>query len=356
MKPSSGEKTDLRDLTSQGLVEFAQSLDQPGFRGKQILSWIYRYGVSSFDEMTDLAKVFRQILNKEAYISKFDTPILEKATDGCVKFGFKLHDGHTIESVIIPEPDRNTLCISSQVGCAMGCSFCLTGTMGFIRNLTPSEIVNQVCSVRDYLLEQPSEELIGPDRITNVVFMGMGEPLNNLENVLDSLSILTEQKGLDLAARKITISTCGIVPKMIELAQFPTVNLAISLHSVRNSVRNELMPVNRKYPVEVLLDACRSLPVPRRKRIMFEYTLLEGINDSNEDAHLLAKKLSGIPCKINLLAYNKCDSLPYQSPPRHRIMDFQKILIEHHYTVFIRNSRGSDISAACGQLATDSEK
>lgn len=355
MKPSIEGKTDLRNLTQEGLVKFAESLEQPGFRGKQIMSWLYRPDISSFDEMTDLAKVFREVLKENAYLSKFTDPILEKASDGCVKFGFQLHDDHIIESVLIPEPDRNTLCISSQVGCAMACSFCLTGTMGFTRNLTPSEIVNQVCSVRDYLLEQPKKSLIGPDRVTNVVFMGMGEPLNNLPNVLDSLSIMTEQKGLDLAARKITVSTCGIVPKMLELTRFPTVNLAISLHSVRNTVRDTLMPVNKIYPVEKLLETCRSLPVPRRKRIMFEYTLLKGINDSDHDARLLADKLENIPCKINLLGYNECPALPYESPDKQRMFAFQKILLDRHFTVFIRNSRGSDISAACGQLATKSE-
>ncbi len=346
-------KTDLRNLTQQKLVEYVQTLGQPKFRGKQILPWLYRPGVISFAEMTDLAKDFRSTLEKHAFISRFTNPMLEKATDGCVKFGFPLADGNVIESVLIPEPDRNTLCISSQVGCAMKCDFCLTGTMGFTRNLTVAEIVNQVCAVRDYLLEQPAESLIGPNRVTNVVFMGMGEPLNNLANVLDALSLLTEQKGLDLTTRKLTVSTCGIVPKLQELGEKSSINLAISLHSVRNDVRSRLMPVNRKYPVEMLLAACRDFPMPRRKRIMFEYTLLEGINDSLDDAKMLAKKLRGIPCKINLLSYNECRQLPYRSPDKTKILAFQKVLLDAHYTVFIRTSRGADISAACGQLATE---
>lgn len=302
--------------------------------------------------MTDLAKVFRKLLEENAFISRFSDPIIERASDGCVKFGFRLHDGHIIESVLIPEPDRNTLCISSQVGCAMGCTFCLTGTMGFIRNLTPSEIVNQVCSARDYLLAQPSESLIGPDRITNVVYMGMGEPLNNLDNVLASLSIITEQKGLDLAGRKITVSTCGIVPKIKEFGEKSPVNLAISLHAINDDVRSRLMPVNNRYPLDELLAACRDFPMPKRKRIMFEYTLLKGINDSDRDAIELGRKLQGIPCKINLLPYNESPALPFESPTMARLLRFQKILIDAHYTVFIRNSRGTDISAACGQLAT----
>jgi len=344
-------KTDLRNFDQEQLIQFVESLGQPAFRGKQIMAWLYRPGVTDFSEMTDLAKSFRKVLAEHAYISRFENPIIEKSSDGCVKFGFILDDGHIIESVLIPETDRNTLCISSQVGCAMHCSFCLTGTMGFKRNLTPSEIVNQVCAVRDYLLAQPSEELIGPDRVTNLVYMGMGEPLNNLKNVITSLSILTEPKGLDLTARKITVSTCGIVPKMRELGLNSKANLAISLHAVDDATRDALMPVNERYTIDDLLQACKDFPMPKRRRIMFEYILLAGINDSDSDARILAKKLRGIPCKINLLPYNECAELPYRSPSRERMLAFQKILMDAHYSVFIRNSRGSDISAACGQLA-----
>lgn len=345
-------KTDLKNLTQEGLIKYAESLGQSTFRGKQIMGWLYRPGITEFAQMTDLAKVFQKLLEDNACISRFSDPIIEKASDGCVKFGFRLDDGHIIESVLIPEPDRNTLCISSQVGCAMGCTFCLTGTMGFIRNLTPSEIVNQVCSVRDYLLTQPKESLIGPDRVTNVVYMGMGEPLNNLENVLASLSILMEQRGLDVSARKITVSTCGIVPKIREFGEMSPVNLAISLHAVNDAVRSQLMPVNNRYPVEELLAACRDFPMPKRKRIMFEYIILQGINDADKDAYELARKLREIPCKINLIPYNESPALPFKSPTRERLVRFQNILINAHYTVFIRNSRGTDISAACGQLAT----
>lgn len=347
------EKTDLRNLTQTELIDYVESLGQPAFRGRQIMGWLYRPEITKFSQMTDLAKVFREVLEENACISRFTDPIIEKASDGCVKFGFKLNDGHVIESVLIPEPDRNTLCISSQVGCAMGCTFCLTGTMGFIRNLSPSEIVNQICGVSDYLREESPDSLIGPDRITNVVYMGMGEPLNNLENVISSLSILTEQKGLDLASRKITVSTCGIVPKIRELGERSTANLAISLHSIRDDVRSQLMPVNDRYSVDDLLSACRDFPMPKRKRIMFEYTLLKNINDSDQDARELARKLQGIPCKINLLPYNESPGLHFESPRKERLLAFQKILIEAHYTVFIRTSRGSDISAACGQLATE---
>lgn len=345
------KKTDLRNFDQEQLIQFVESLGQPAFRGRQIMAWLYRPGVTDFSEMTDLAKSFRKVLAENAYVSNFENPIIEQSSDGCVKFGFTLYDGNVIESVLIPEPDRNTLCISSQVGCAMHCSFCLTGTMGFKRNLTPSEIVNQVCAVRDYLLAQPQDELIGPDRVTNLVYMGMGEPLNNLKNVITSLSILTEPKGLDLTPRKITVSTCGIVPKMRELGLKSKANLAISLHAVDDETRDELMPVNERYSLDELLQACKDFPMPKRRRIMFEYILLAGINDSDKDARILARKLRGIPCKINLLPYNECAELPYKSPTRERMLAFQKILLDAHYSVFIRTSRGSDISAACGQLA-----
>ncbi len=344
-------KIDLRNLDQQGLVQFVESLGQPAFRARQMLPWLYRQGVREIFQMTDLAKSFRALLEQQAYISQFADPLLEKSSDGTVKFGFRLHDGQVIESVLIPEPDRNTLCISSQVGCAMHCTFCLTGAMGFTRNLSPAEIVNQVIAARDYLEAEAEEDRIGPRTVTNLVYMGMGEPLNNLANVLVSLSILTEQKGLDLTGRRITVSTCGIVPKMHELGERSTCNLAISLHAVDNETRDSLMPVNKIYPLESLFEACRTFPMPKRRRIMFEYLLLEGINDSDAEARELARKLRDIPCKINLLAYNQCPQLPYRSSSMARILVFQKILRDAHYSVFIRTSRGSDILAACGQLA-----
>ncbi len=348
-------KTDLKNLSQDQLVEFAEKLGQPAFRGRQIMSWLYRPGIEDFEQMTDLAKVFRKVLADHSNFSHFKDPIIERASDGCVKFGFKLDDGYIIESVLIPEPDRNTLCISSQVGCAMKCTFCLTGTMGFKRNLTPSEIVNQVVAVRDFLLNEPKDALIGPDRVTNLVYMGMGEPLNNTENVLTSLSIITEQKGLDLACRRITVSTCGIVPQMKIFGDRANVNLAISLHAVDDETRDQLMPINHKYSIDDLLEACKNYPMKKRSRIMFEYILLAGINDSDDEARLLAKKLRQIPCKINLLPYNESPGIPYKSPSRNRIMAFQKILRDANYSVFIRNSRGDDISAACGQLASEAK-
>jgi len=344
-------KIDCKNLDQKGLESFAESLGQPPFRGRQIMAWLYRPGITDFTQMTDLAKSFRALLPEHATISRFNDPLTEISKDGSVKFGFILEDGHIIESVNIPEPDRNTLCISSQAGCAMDCSFCQTGAMGFFRNLTPAEMVNQVCAVRDFL--STSEGSGSEDRfpISNLVFMGMGEPLNNMDNLLTAISILTDQKGLDMASRRITVSTCGIVPKMHLLGRQTSVNLAVSLHAVDNETRSRLMPINKRYPIEQLLQACRDYPIQKRKRIMIEYIMLEGINDSDGEARRLASLLRHIPCKINLLAYNACDASGYRPSSRERILAFQDILRSAHYSVFIRSSRGSDIGAACGQLA-----
>ncbi|WP_028319392.1 23S rRNA (adenine(2503)-C(2))-methyltransferase RlmN [Desulfobulbus elongatus] len=338
-------KTDLKNLTQEQLVGFVESLGQPAFRGRQLLAWIYKPGITDFAQMTDLAKEFRAILAETATMSRFDDAQVECSRDGAVKFAFRLEDGQLIESVLIPEEDRTTLCVSSQVGCAMGCDFCLTGTMGFIRNLTTAEIINQVCAVRDWALAHDRAPL------TNLVFMGMGEPLANLAHLLDAIAILTEQRGLDFSNRRITVSTCGLVPQMQQLGDLTDVNLAVSLHAANDAVRGRLMPINKRYPLAQLIEACRTYRQKRRKRIMFEYTLLEGINDSDADAGQLADLLRGVPCKINLLAVNPAGNPAYKSPGQDRILRFQRILRDRGYTVFIRQSRGEDIAAACGQLA-----
>ena len=350
---SEDSKTDLRNFTQDEMIHYVESLGQPAFRGRQIMAWLYRPGITEFSQMTDLAKDFRATLAEHAFISQFHDPLIQRSSDGCVKFAFTLDDGKVIESVLIPEPDRNTLCVSAQVGCAMHCSFCLTATMGFIRNLSPSEIVNQVSAAGDFIRGEAKNKRIGPDRITNLVFMGMGEPLNNLDNLIKSISILTEQRGLDMTNRRITVSTCGIADKMMQLGEQTDVNLAISLHAVDDSTRNSLMPVNKRFSLQNLLQACRDYPMAKRKRIMFEYVLLKGINDSDEDARELARILRDIPCKVNLLPYNESPGLSYQSPSRNRVYAFQKIVRDAGYSVFIRTSRGEDISAACGQLAKD---
>lgn len=342
------QKTDLKNLTQEQLIDFVITLGQPAFRGRQILSWLYKPAIFEFSQMTDLAKDFRKVLGEHAYISNFKNPLIQVSRDKSVKFGFSLEDGSVIESVLIPEEDRSTLCLSTQVGCAMGCDFCMTGKMGFKRNLSPGEIVNQACAARQYCLDNDLPWL------SNLVFMGMGEPLANLDNLLASLSLLTEQRGLDFAQRRITVSTCGLVPKMHEFGMKSDVNLAVSLHAVDDATRDKLMPINKKYPLAVLLEACRTFPMKKRQRIMFEYTMFSGINDSDDQAVQLAKLLRGIPCKINLLAVNPADSA-YHSPSMERILAFQQILRKNNYAVFIRKSRGEDIFAACGQLAAQKE-
>ena len=336
---------DVKNLTQAKLIAFAESMGQPGFRGKQLLPWIYRPGVTAFAQMTDLAKSFRALLEKTAFISRFTESMTQCSQDGAVKFAFRLADGQIIESVLIPEEDRQTLCISTQAGCAMGCRFCMTGTMGFTRNLTTAEIINQVCAVRDWTIDQQHAPL------TNIVFMGMGEPLANLNNLLDAIAILTEQRGLDFSNRRITVSTCGLVPQMKLLGEQTDVNLAVSLHAADDRTRAALMPINQRYPLADLIDACRTYRQKRRKRIMFEYTLFAGINDSDADAGQLAQLLRPVPCKINLLAVNPITGGQFRSPDFARVLRFQQILRNEGYTVFIRQSRGEDIAAACGQLA-----
>ena len=339
-------KTDLKNMNRQLLVRYVEMLGQPSFRAEQLLAWIYRPGITDFSQMTDLAKELRALLSQRARISRFENPLVEISKDGAVKFGFTLEDDRIIESVLIPEEDRNTLCVSTQVGCAMGCTFCLTGKMGFTRNLKTAEIVNQICAVRDWMGEQAKGEL------TNLVFMGMGEPLANMDNLLTALSILTEQRGLDFSSRRITVSTSGLVPQMLEFGKKSDVNLAVSLHAVDNATRTRLMPINKKYPLEELLAACKQYQMKKRQRIMFEYVMLEGVNDSDATAGQLADLLRGIPCKINLLVVNATKDCPHRSPGMDRILRFQEILRHRGYSVFIRQSRGEDIAAACGQLAT----
>ena len=339
------EKTDLRGLTQAGLVRFVEGLGQPAFRGRQLLPWLYRPGRIDFEDMSDLAKPFRALLAERARIGRLEPAALLRSQDGAVKMAFRLEDGRVIESVLIPEEDRGTLCLSSQAGCAMGCVFCRTGAMGFGRNLTVSEIVNQVVAVRDWALAESP-----PPPLTNLVFMGMGEPLANMAALLDAISILTEQRGLDFSNRRITVSTCGLIGPMLELGEKTDVNLAISLHAADDETRSRLMPVNRTQPLAALIDAAARYRQKRRKRVMFEYTLLAGINDSDSDAKKLAKLLRPVRCKINLLAVNAAGG-EFQSPGMERILAFQKILRDTGYTVFIRQSRGADIAAACGQLA-----
>lgn len=346
------DKIDLKSLTLPELTQWVTELGLKPFRAGQIFAWLYRPGFDDFARMTDIAKHVRVLLAERATISRMEAVKEERSDDGTVKFVFRLADGHLIESVLIPEDGRYTLCVSSQVGCAMGCSFCLTGTMGFKRNLTVAEIVGQVDSSLLWLQEQTgSSEREHAPRINNLVFMGMGEPLLNFDNLTRAIQILMEQRGHDFSGRRITVSTCGIVPKMKELGEKVPVNLAVSLHAADNETRDLLMPINRTHPLEELLQACREFPLPPRRRIMIEYAMLKGVNDSPAAARLLVKKLHEIRCKINILPYNENPAFPYQCPDDETIEAFRQILRKAGHTTLLRTSRGADISAACGQLA-----
>lgn len=333
---------DIKNLTVEELSSFIAHLGKERFRATQIIKWVYQKKAESFDEMTNLARDFRETLKGIAFISSLQPIKIEVSKDGTKKYLFRFLDGDSIESVLIPDEKRLTLCISSQVGCPLECGFCLTGQGGFVRNLTTSEIVNQICAVQD--------DLPGDTKITNIVLMGMGEPLLNYDNVLNALRIMTCGDGLNFSTRKITVSTSGIIPEMARLGRAMPVNIAVSLNATTGEVRSRLMPVNKKYPLDRLLSACREYPLPPRRRITFEYILIKGVNDSSEDARRLAKMLRGIPCKINLIPYNEHEWSELRRPSDEAIRGFQEIVLDAGYTAPIRTSKGLDISAACGQL------
>ncbi len=359
-------KINLKALTEKELKKFIEGQRQTPYRAKQIINWIYKKYATSFEEMTDLSKSFRGLLNKTAFISNLK--LLSRiigTKDGTQKFLFELEDGETIESVLIPDKNRLTLCISSQVGCAMGCKFCVTGQLGLKRNLKAYEIIDQIISVSRIIAPSvipPSPSTShglyqrgmrgdsSPSKITNIVFMGMGEPLHNFPEVLEALLRITDLVGF--SKRRVTLSTVGIIPKIFELAEkAPRINLAISLNATTDEVRNKIMPINQKYHLKELLNACRKFPLEPRRRITFEYVLLEGINDSREDALRLTNLLKGIKSKVNLIPYNPSPKRPeFRTTSEDKTIAFQKILQNAGITAIIRKSKGGDISAACGQL------
>jgi 23S rRNA (adenine2503-C2)-methyltransferase len=336
-------QTDIKELTRDDLIVWLKSKDIKSYRANQILKWIYLRQANTFDVMTDIKKEIRNLLSQHFYIHRLEKTRMETSRDGTKKYLFKLSDGRYIESVLIPEKDHYTLCISSQVGCAQGCRFCLTAKGGFIRNLTKSEIIAQV---RDL-----AHDIGGPKRLTNIVMMGMGEPLANLSNIVDAIHIITDRDvGLGFSNRRVTVSTSGFVPKLSQLGIETAVNLAVSLNATENKTRNMLMPINRKYPMEQLLKACANYPLMPRQRITFEYILIKGVNDSQEDAKRLVKLLRPIKAKINLIPFNAFKGCKFERPEESVILDFKDILSKNNYTTIIRQSRGQDISAACGQL------
>ncbi|MDD5759601.1 MAG: 23S rRNA (adenine(2503)-C(2))-methyltransferase RlmN [Desulfobulbaceae bacterium] len=345
-------KIDLQNLTLQQMADFFEKIGIPPERSAHVFNWLFQPGNSQISEMRILRREIRELLHKKAFVRRLESYQTEVSGDGTVKFVFLLDDGAQIESVLIPGPKRYTLCVSSQVGCAMGCHFCLTGGMGFIRNLEPFEIVGQVLAVMEYMVQNGVIRSTPRELINNLVFMGMGEPLANFDHLLTTLDILMDSKGLEFTERRITVSTCGIVPRINDLGQSVRVNLAISLHAADDTTRSQLMPVNRTYPIAMLLQACRDYPLAPGKVILIEYILFQGLNDSEAAALLLVKQLRGIPCRINLMPFNQSEKLPYTCPDQRTIKTFQAILRQAGFTTLIRNSRGADISAACGQLAS----
>jgi 23S rRNA (adenine2503-C2)-methyltransferase len=341
----------LKTLTAEQMAEFVASQGWPRYRARQLLAWIYRRGVTRFDQMSDLGKAERDRLAELAVITAPEvTDVRRDPEDGTEKLLFRLADGDTVESVLIPDDDRLTLCLSTQVGCTLDCGFCLTGTMGLTRNLKAHEIVDQALGARAH---------IGPERqITNLVFMGMGEPLANLPAVCEAIERFTAEWGLGYSPRRITVSTAGLVPQMATLGAFRhQVNLAVSLNATTDETRDRVMgTINRKYPLDTVLAACRAYPLSPRRRIFFEYVLLAGVNDSPDDARRLIKLLHGLRCKINLIPFNPWPGAPFDRPPDASIAAFQALLMEAHFTAFIRKSKGQQILAACGQLRSAHER
>jgi len=337
------ERPFIKNFRLSELEAWVESIGERRFRARQIFKNVYARQIASWDECSDLSKLFRVQLDFGTHLNALNLRERQESADGTLKYLFELHDGHSLETVLIPDPPRNTLCVSSQVGCAFGCTFCLTGTMGFKRNLNTAEIVDQVCQVR--------RDLGSRGHISNIVFMGMGEPLANYDAVLNSIEVMTDPNGLAFSHRRITVSTAGLVPQLMKLGEQSPVNLAISLHASSDAVRNQIMPINRIYPLSSVMEACRCYPLAPRKRITFEYILIADLNDSIGDARNLVKLLSGMRAKVNLIPLNPHPRCTLRRPSEDRILAFQDVLRQADLTVIIRQSRGADISAACGQLA-----
>ena len=344
------------NLVGMGRAELAAEMAAFGaepFRARQLWHWIYHRGATDFTGMTSLAKGFRERLAARYELRRPEVTRAQASVDGTRKWLLRFHDGQEVETVHIPESDRGTLCVSSQVGCTLTCSFCHTGTQRLVRNLGAAEIVGQIMVARDALGEWPSPQ---EDRqLTNIVLMGMGEPLYNFDNVATAMKIAMDPEGLAVSRRKITLSTSGVVPMIARCGAEIGVNLAISLHAVTDELRERLVPLNRKYPIAELLDACRNYPgSSNARRITFEYVMLKGVNDSPAEARELVRLLKGIPAKVNLIPFNPWPGAPYECSTEASIAAFSDIVFAAGYSAPVRTPRGRDISAACGQLKSDS--
>ncbi|MEM5788952.1 MAG: 23S rRNA (adenine(2503)-C(2))-methyltransferase RlmN [Syntrophobacteraceae bacterium] len=338
----------IKNLSALELESWVSTLGERPFRARQLFRHLYARNISSWQECTDLSRDFRNKLEYGAILDALTISRVDEAPDGTRKYLFRLHDGNHIESVLIPDPPRYTLCLSSQVGCALGCRFCLTGSLGLKRNLETAEIVDQICQVQRHLGTR--------SRLSSLVLMGMGEPLANYDPVLKSIQLAIDQNGLAFSHRRVTLSTAGIVPRLRQLGQDSPVNLAVSLHAPDDGLRNELMPINKTYPLRELMLACKEYPLPPRKRVTFEYILLDRVNDSPRQARELVRLLNGVRAKINLIPFNPHPGSTFGTPSEERILEFQEVLQKAQLTAIIRKSRGTEIGAACGQLAALAEQ
>lgn len=343
------QPVDVASLPLEALTTFVSSLGEKPFRARQLFRWIHQRGAVSFDEMTDLSKALRATLTERAFIRRLEKDLEQRSVDGTIKYRWKTHDGRLIESVYMPSPERKTLCVSTQVGCAMGCQFCATATLGLLRHLAPSEIVAQVHAVNRELRATGAFDTQRP--LTNLVFMGMGEPLHNFENVKTSLGLLESEDGPNFSARHITVSTVGLVPMIERFALETDVKLAISLNASNDETRDRIMPVNKRWKIADLMEAVKRFPVKQGRRVTFEYVLMSGVNDTDDDARRLAALLEGVPAKVNLIQYNDNPGLGFHTTADNRAERFRQILDAANVAAFIRANRGRDIAAACGQLA-----
>ncbi len=345
------EPVDVASLSSEALTAFVTGpLGEKAFRAKQLYRWLHQRGATTFDEMSDLSKPLRERLKESATIVSLTKDLEQRSVDGTIKYRWKTADGKLIESVYMPSPERKTLCVSTQVGCAMGCRFCATATLGLVRHLTPAEIVAQVHAVnREVRQNEGITKTLRP--LTNLVFMGMGEPLHNFENLKAALDILEDEDGPNFSSRHITVSTVGLVPMIERFGRETDVKLAISLNASNDETRDRIMPVNKRFKIADLMEACRKFPLKQGRRITFEYVLMEGVNDADDDAHRLAALLQGVPAKVNLIQYNENPGLGFHTTVDNRAERFRDLLDRAGVAAFIRANRGRDIAAACGQLA-----
>ncbi len=358
-EPAADARPNLIGLSRADMAAALAEMGEPRFRADQLFQWVYNRGVTDFDAMTNMAKPLRAALAVRFTIIRPTVARDLDSIDGTHKWLIRLDDGNEVETVHIPEEDRGTLCVSSQVGCTLSCKFCHTGTQRLVRNLGPGEIVGQIMLARDHLGEWPTAEqrTIYERQLSNIVMMGMGEPLYNYDNVAAALKIVMDGEGIAISRRRITLSTAGVVPMIRRCGEELGVGLAVSLHAVRDELRDEIVPLNRKYPIAELLAACRDYPGARNsRRITFEYVMIKGVNDSEADARELVRLIAGIPAKINLIPFNPWPGAPFERSSDEAIERFAEIVRNAGYPSPVRTPRGEDIMAACGQLKSASER